>query len=54
VYGDTVVAAHVQRGAVLGSLSVDHQITAMAVVPDGRHLALGDESGRVHLMRLEA
>jgi WD40 repeat protein len=53
VYGDTVVASHVKRGAVLGSISVDHQITSVAVVPDGRRLALGDESGRVHFLRLE-
>jgi hypothetical protein len=52
VYGDTLIATRIADFARLGSISLDHQITALAVTPDGRRLALGDESGRVHFLRL--
>lgn len=52
VYGDTLIATRIADFARLGSVSLDHQITALAVTPDGRRLALGDESGRVHFLRL--
>jgi WD40 repeat protein len=54
IHGDTVVARRLNPYAQLGSLSLDHQITALAVVPDGRRLALGDESGQVHFLRFES
>ena len=52
VYGDTLIATRVADFSRRGSISLDHQITALAVAPGGRRLALGDESGRVHFLRL--
>lgn len=54
IYGDTIVASSLVDFAHLGSLSLDHQITTVAVAADGRDLAVGDESGSVHFLRLEA
>ncbi|HTS55189.1 MAG TPA: hypothetical protein VMH26_18105, partial [Burkholderiales bacterium] len=53
IYGDTLVVSSLSNSSRHGSLSLDHQITALAVAPDGKRLALGDESGRVHFLRLE-
>jgi WD40 repeat protein len=53
VYGHAVVAYDLNAGARLGSLSLDHQITAISVVPSGTQLALGDLSGRVHHLALQ-
>lgn len=52
VYGDTLIATRIADFSRLGSISLDHQITALAVAPSGQRLALGDESGRVHFLRL--
>jgi WD40 repeat protein len=52
VYGDTLVAARIADFSRRGSISLDHRITALAVAPGGGRLALGDESGRVHFLRL--
>jgi WD40 repeat protein len=54
VLGDTVSAAAAATGRALGSVSLDHTITSIAVAGDSRILALGDESGRVHFLRLES
>ena len=43
---DTVSAAAAATGRSLGSVSLDHTITSIAVAGDSRILALGDESGR--------
>jgi WD40 repeat protein len=53
VLGDTVSATAVATGRTLGSVSLDHTIVSIAVAGDSRVLALGDESGRVHFLRLE-
>ena len=54
VLGDTVSATVVASGRDLGSVSLDHNIVSIAVAGDSRMLALGDESGRVHFVRLES
>ena len=54
VYGDTIVAYGLEGSVQLASLSFDHQITALAVTPNGESVAVGDQSGRVHLLHLEA
>jgi hypothetical protein len=54
VVGDTVVASDLIALKPLRRLSLDHNITAIAVTPDGLHAALGDESGRVHFLTLDA
>jgi WD40 repeat protein len=54
VVGDTVVASDLTGRKPLRRLSLDHNITAIAVTPDGLHVALGDESGRVHFLTLDA
>jgi WD40 repeat protein len=54
VVGDTVVASDLTGRKPLRRLSLDHNITAIAVTPDGLHAALGDESGRVHFLTLDA
>jgi WD40 repeat protein len=53
VAGDTVVASDLTAPKPPGRLSLDHNITAIAVTPDGLHAALGDESGRVHFVTLD-
>jgi WD40 repeat protein len=53
IYGDTVVASSIASGERIGSLSLDHQISAVAVTPDGTRIALGDQSGRVHFAQVE-
>jgi len=53
VYQDTLVAYDLTRSAHLASLSFDHQITALSVTPDGRRLAVGDQSGCVHFLCLQ-
>lgn len=52
VYGDTLIATRMADFSRCGSISLDHQITTLAVAPDGRRLALGDDAGRVHFLRL--
>jgi WD40 repeat protein len=54
VTGDTVLAADLATCQPMRRLSLDHHITALAVAPDGLHVVLGDESGRVHFLELEA
>jgi WD40 repeat protein len=54
VVGDTVVASDLIARKPLQRLSLDHNITAIAVTPDGMHAVLGDESGRVHFVTLDA
>lgn len=53
IYGHTLVAYDLSAGARLGSLSLDHQITAISVTPAGTPLAVGDLSGRVHFLSLQ-
>ena len=53
VYADTIVVSDLRQRQRLGSLSLDHQITTLAVVPAGTRLAVGDESGSVHFLQLE-
>ena len=54
VVGDTVLTSDLTAQRQLGRLSLDHHITSMAVTPDGLHVVLGDESGRVHFLELDA
>jgi WD40 repeat protein len=53
IYGDTIVASDLMRLSHLGSVSLDHQITVVAVASDGTSVAAGDESGMVHFLSLE-
>ena len=50
VVGDTVLASDLTAQRQLGRLSLDDHITSMTVMPDGLHVVLGDESGRVHFL----
>ena len=52
VSGDTVAALDLRGQRLIRRLSLDHNITAIAVTPDGLTVALGDESGRAHVVRL--
>ena len=52
VVGDTVIASDLTIRKPVPRLSLDHQITTIAVTPDGLHAAVGDESGRVHFLTL--
>jgi hypothetical protein len=52
VTSDTLVALDTTTGTRLASLTLDHQITTIAVTPSGARLALGDQSGAVHFLRL--
>jgi hypothetical protein len=54
VLGDTVSATVVASGQDVGSVSLDHNIISIAVAGGSRMLAPGDESGRVHFVRLES
>jgi WD40 repeat protein len=53
VVGDTIVSTDLTKRLRLRSLSLDHNITALAVAPEGANLVVGDESGRVHFLCLE-
>ncbi len=53
IYGDKIVASDLIRLSRLGSVSLDHQITVVAVTSDGANVAAGDESGMVHFLSLE-
>jgi WD40 repeat protein len=53
IYGDTIVASDLMQLTRLGSVSLDHQITVVAVASDGTSVAVGDESGMVHFLSLE-
>ena len=53
IYGDTIMGFGIARGVRIGSLSLDHQISALAVTPNGEQAAVGDQSGRVHFLRIE-
>lgn len=48
VYGNTVIAYDLDDLVRIASLSVDHQITSIAVTPAGSRLVIGDQSGQVH------
>lgn len=54
VAGDTLMPIDLRSQAQLQRVSLDHNITALAVSAEGTHLAVGDESGRVHFLSLEA
>jgi hypothetical protein len=45
------IGSHVAHRSA--GLSLDHNITAIAVTSDGLHAAVGDESGRVHVLTLD-
>jgi WD40 repeat protein len=53
IYGDKIVASDLMQLSHLGSVSLDHQITVVAVASDGTSVAAGDESGMVHFLSLE-
>ncbi|CAN5674259.1 WD40 repeat domain-containing protein [soil metagenome] len=53
IYGDKIVASDLIGLSRLGSVSLDHQITVVAVASDGENVAAGDESGMVHFLTLE-
>jgi len=53
VDGDTVIATDLIRCRSAGCVSLDHNITAIAVAPAGRHAALGDEAGDVHFLAVD-
>lgn len=53
IYDDTLVAHDMRSSSRLASLSFDHQITAVGVTPDGKRLAVGDQSGCVHFLCLQ-
>ena len=53
IYDDTLVAYDLGSSGCLASLSFDHQITAVGVTPDGKRLAVGDQSGCVHFLCLQ-
>ena len=53
VAGDTITSTDLTKLTRLQSLSLDHNITALAVAPEGENLVVGDESGRVHVLGLE-
>ena len=53
IYSDTLVAYDLDISKRLASISFDHQITTIAVTPAGKHLAVGDQSGQVHFLRLQ-
>ena len=52
VAGDTLVAIDTTTGKPLSSLTLDHQITTLAVTPSGARLVVGDQSGGVHFLSL--
>jgi WD40 repeat protein len=52
VVGDTVAVSNLKTGLPVRRLSFDHNITTIAVTPNGWHAAVGDEAGRVHVVRL--
>lgn len=54
VSGDTLTAIDLQSRRSLHRVSLDHNITALAVSADGERFAVGDESGRVHFLGLES
>ena len=54
VVGDTLIASDLTTRKPVPGVSLDHNITAIAVTPDGLHAAVGDESGRVHFLTLDA
>jgi WD40 repeat protein len=50
VYGDTLVAADLNSGRSVGSISFDHKIITLSVTPSGRFVAVGDQAGHVHFL----
>jgi WD40 repeat protein len=52
ILGDTIVASDVLKLSHIGGVSLDHQITVIAVSSDGSTVAAGDESGIVHFLSL--
>jgi WD40 repeat protein len=53
IYGHVVVAYDLSACTRIGSLSFDHQITAISVTPSGMRTAIGDQSGRVHFLNIQ-
>jgi WD40 repeat protein len=52
IYHDTLIAYDLTQSSLVASLTLDHQITAIGVTPDGRYIALGDQSGYLHFLCL--
>ncbi len=48
IYGDTLIAYDLDKTVRIASISVDHQISAIAVTPAGTRVVIGDQSGQVH------
>ena len=53
IYGDTIAASDLIKLSHLGSVSLDHHITVIAVASNGTDVAAGDEAGIVHFLTLE-
>jgi WD40 repeat protein len=53
IYGDTAVLSQINPPRRVGSLSLDHGISAISVTADGQRVVLGDESGRLHFVQVE-
>lgn len=49
----TVRVWDLSRGSVIAGFTADAAMHACAVAPDGRTIVAGDDSGRVHFLRLE-
>ncbi|PVV24345.1 MAG: hypothetical protein B6D74_05610 [gamma proteobacterium symbiont of Ctena orbiculata] len=52
VYHDTLMAYDLNRSSYIAALTLDHQITAIGVTPNGKYVAIGDQSGYVHFLCL--
>jgi len=48
IYGNTVIAYDLDDLVRIASLTIDHQITSIAVTPAGSRVVIGDQSGQVH------
>ncbi|MEW8250061.1 MAG: NB-ARC domain-containing protein [Candidatus Thiodiazotropha sp.] len=52
VYHDTLMAYDLNRSSFIAAMTLDHQITAIGVTPNGKYIAVGDQSGYVHFLCL--